>query len=256
VPAVAAALDRPAVVGHVCLVGAGPGDAGLLTVRGQRRLAQADVVVTDRLVSQSLLDGLRDVQIIDVSKTPRSPATTQERINEILIEHALAGRRVVRLKGGDPFVFGRGMEEIEACAAAGIPVEVVPGVSSAIAVPGLAGIPATHRGLAQGFTVISAHLPPDDPHSTVDWSAVARTGTTIVLLMAVHTLPEVAAALLRHGMDPALPAACVENGGTPRQRVLRGDLGRIAQIAAEQGLRAPAVTVIGQVAAFAQEVTP
>jgi histidinol-phosphate aminotransferase len=251
---VPAAVDEPAV-GHVCLVGAGPGDAGLLTVRGQRRLARADVVVTDRLGSQSLLDGLRDVQVIDVSKTPRSPATTQERINEILIEHALAGRRVVRLKGGDPFVFGRGMEEIEACAAAGIPVEVVPGVSSAIAVPGLAGIPATHRGLAQGFIVISAHLPPDDPHSTVDWSAVARTGTTIVLLMAVHTLPEVAAALLRHGMDPALPAACVENGGTPRQRVLRGDLGRIARIATEQGLRAPAVTVIGQVAAFAQEVT-
>jgi uroporphyrin-III C-methyltransferase len=247
------AVARPAVgIGLVTLVGAGPGDAGLVTVRGQRRLAEADVVVTDRLVPRSLLDELRPgVQIIDVSKTPRAPATTQDQINEILVDHALAGRRVVRLKGGDPFVFGRGMEEIEACAAAKVPVEVVPGVSSAIAVPALAGIPATHRGLSQGFTVISAHVPPGDPASTIDWGAVARAGTSIVLMMAVHTLPAVTAELLRHGLDSGTPAACVENGGTPRQRVLHGELAQIAAIAADCGLRAPAVTVIGAVAAFA-----
>ena len=241
-------------VGRVTLVGAGPGDAGLITVRGQRRLAEADVVVTDRLVPRSLLDDLRPgVQIIDVAKAPRAPATSQEQINEILVDHALAGRRVVRLKGGDPFVFGRGMEEIEACAAAKVPIEVVPGVSSAIAVPALAGIPATHRGLSQGFTVISAHVPPGDPQSTIDWAAVARAGTSIVIMMAVHTLPAVAAELLRHGLAPATPAACVENGGTSRQRVLRGELARIAGIAAEEGLRAPAVTVIGAVAVFAAD---
>ena len=252
-PQAEAAVARPAVgIGLVTLVGAGPGDAGLVTVRGQRRLAEADVVVTDRLVPRSLLDELPPgVQIIDVSKTPRAPATTQNQINEILVDHALAGRRVVRLKGGDPFVFGRGMEEIEACAAAKVPVEVVPGVSSAIAVPALAGIPATHRGLSQGFTVISAHVPPGDPASTIDWGAVARAGTSIVLMMAVHTLPAVTAELLRHGLDSGTPAACVENGGTPRQRVLHGELAQIAAIAADCGLRAPAITVIGAVAAFA-----
>jgi uroporphyrin-III C-methyltransferase len=211
------------------------------------------VVVTDRLVPVSLVDGLGpDVEVIDVAKVPGSPATSQERINELLVEHALAGRRVVRLKGGDPYVFGRGMEEVEACAAAGIAVEVVPGVSSALAVPSLAGIPVTHRGLTQGLTVVSAHVPPDDPASTVDWAAVARTGTTVVLLMAVRTLPAGTAELLRHGMPATTPAACVENGGTPRQRLLAGDLGRIAEIATNGGLRAPAVTVIGAVAAFAR----
>ena len=234
------------------LVGAGPGDAGQLTVRGQACLDEADVVVTDRLVPQSVLAALRgSVTVIDVAKTPRGPAVSQQRINELLVEHALAGRRVVRLKGGDPFVFGRGMEEVQACTAAGVAVAVVPGVTSAVAVPGLAGIPVTHRGLSQGFTVVSAHLPPGDPGSTLDWAALARTGTTLVLMMAVHTLPAVVATLLAEGMDPSTPAASVENGGTPRQRVLGGTLGEIARIAAENALRAPAVTVIGPVATLA-----
>ncbi|MDG4832845.1 Rv2231c family pyridoxal phosphate-dependent protein CobC [Solwaraspora sp. WMMD1047] len=238
--------------GSVTLVGAGPGDEGLITVRGRDRLAAADVVVTDRLVPPGLLAELAPrVRIIDVSKVPRGPATSQDRINELLVEHASAGLRVVRLKGGDPYVFGRGMEEAIACAAAGVPVEVVPGVSSAVAVPALAGIPVTHRSRSQGFAVVSAHLPPGDPGSTVDWAALARSGMTIVLLMAVRTLPEVAGALLAAGMDPDTPAASVEHGGTPRQRVLTGPLARIAEVAAEGGLRAPAVTVIGPVAAFA-----
>jgi histidinol-phosphate aminotransferase len=238
--------------GSVTLVGAGPGDEGLITVRGRDRLAAAEVVVTDRLVPPGLLAGLAPrVRVIDVSKVPRGPATSQDRINELLVQHACAGLRVVRLKGGDPYVFGRGMEEAIACAAAGVPVEVVPGVSSAVAVPALAGIPVTHRSWSQGFAVVSAHLPPGDPGSTVDWAALARSGLTIVLLMAVRTLPEVAGALLAAGMDPDTPAASVEHGGTPRQRVLTGPLEQIAEVAAEGGLRPPAVTVIGPVAAFA-----
>jgi uroporphyrin-III C-methyltransferase len=253
VPAAVPLPDRaPAGTGRVALVGAGPGDAGLITVRGSECLTAADVVVTDRLVPLSLVDGLRPgVLVVDAAKVPGSPATSQEHINRLLVDHALAGRRVVRLKGGDPYVFGRGMEEVAACAAAGVPVEVVPGVSSALAVPALAGIPVTHRGLTQGVTIVSAHVPPDDPASTVDWAAVARSGTTVVLLMAVRTLPAVAEALLRHGMPGSTPAACVENGGTPRQRVLAGTLAGIADVARDGGLRAPAVTVIGAVAAFA-----
>ncbi|WP_275581091.1 uroporphyrinogen-III C-methyltransferase [Natronosporangium hydrolyticum] len=246
-----------AELGLVTLVGAGPGDPGLVTARGRERLAEADVVVADRLVPHSLLATLRpEVRVVDVSKQPRGAFVPQERINEILIAEARAGHRVVRFKGGDPFVFGRGMEEVQACRAAGVPVEVVPGVSSAIAVPELAGVPVTHRGLTQGFTVVSAHLPPGDPGSTVDWAGVAAAGTTIVLLMAVHTLPEVTAALLAHGLDPATPAASVENGGTERQRVLTGRLADIAEVAAAHDLHAPAVTVIGEAAAFASPTPP
>ncbi|TBL28976.1 uroporphyrinogen-III C-methyltransferase [Verrucosispora sp. SN26_14.1] len=243
--------DAPAV-GRVTLVGGGPGDPGLLTRRALDRLAEADVVVADRLVPHAVLRDLRPgVRVVDVSKVPRGAFVPQEQINQILVTEAQAGHRVVRLKGGDPFVFGRGMEEVLACRAAGVPVEVVPGVSSAVAVPELAGVPVTHRGLTQGFTVLAAHLPPDDPGSTVDWAGVARSGTTIVLLMAVQTLPEVTDALLRHGMDPATAAVSVENGGTDRQRVLRGSLADIADVAAAGHLCAPAVTVIGAVAAFA-----
>ncbi|QOC92037.1 cobyrinate a,c-diamide synthase [Micromonospora craniellae] len=244
--------ESPAV-GRVTLVGAGPGDPGLLTRRALDRLAEADVVVADRLVPHVVLRDLRPgVRVVDVSKVPRGAFVPQEQINQILVTEAQAGHRVVRLKGGDPFVFGRGMEEMLACRAAGVPVAVVPGVTSAVAVPELAGVPVTHRGLTQGFTVLAAHLPPDDPGSTVDWAGVARSGTTIVLLMAVQTLPEVTATLLRHGMDPATAAVSVENGGTDRQRVLRGRLDDIADVAAAQHLCAPAVTVIGAVAAFAE----
>ncbi|WP_425413254.1 uroporphyrinogen-III C-methyltransferase [Micromonospora peucetia] len=239
------------------LVGAGPGDPGLVTRRGLDRLAEADVVVTDRLVPHELLRQLRPgVRVVDVSKIPRGAFVPQERINQILVEEARAGHRVVRLKGGDPFVFGRGMEEVQACRAAGLPVEVVPGISSAVAVPELAGVPVTHRGLTQGFTVVSAHLPPDDPGSTVDWAGVARAGTTVVLLMAVQTLPAVTAALVAHGMDPATPAASIENGATPTQRVLHGRLDDIADVAAAERLSPPAITVIGEVAAFARTAAP
>lgn len=253
-PVVETAADGALSTGLVSLVGTGPGDPGLITMRGHERLARADVVVTDRLVPAQLLSGLAPgVRVIDVSKIPRGPAADQADINTLLVAEALAGRRVVRLKGGDPFLFGRGMEEVEACAAASVPVEVVPGVTSALAVPALAGIPVTHRGLTQGVTIVTGHVPPEHPSSTVDWAAIAGSGTTIVLLMAVETLPEIACALLAHGLDPRTPAACVENGTTDQQRVLIADLAGIAEVAAEQGLRPPAVTVVGAVAQFVAE---
>ena len=236
--------------GRVVLVGGGPGDPGLLTRRGWEALTRADVVVTDRLAPLQLLDDLPDdVLVVDVAKVPRGPFVPQERINEILVEHALAGRTVVRLKGGDPYVFGRGMEEAQACAAAGVPVEVVPGVTSAVAVPALAGVPVTHRGLSQGFTVVSGHVPPGDPRSTLDWGALARGGTTLVLLMAVQTLPEIAAELLAQGMDPATPVACVQDGGLAGQLVERGSLDQAGDLAGK--VRAPAVVVVGAEAGLA-----
>jgi uroporphyrin-III C-methyltransferase len=232
-------------------VGGGPGDPGLLTRRGWERLAEADVVVVDRLAPLAALEGLRDdVVVVDVSKVPRGNFTPQERINAVLVEHALAGRVVVRLKGGDPFVLGRGMEELEASAEAGIEVEVVPGVTSAVAVPGLAGIPVTHRGLSQGFTVVSGHVPPGDPRGSVGWASLARSGTTLVCLMAVDNLPLIATELLAGGLPADTPVACIQEGGLPGQRVVRTDLGRVVTEGA--GVRSPAVVVIGAVAAMAR----
>ena len=236
--------------GRVVLVGGGPGDPGLLTRRGYERLAEADVVLVDRLAPLAVLDGLHpDVEVVDVAKVPRGRFTPQEAINELLVQHALAGRVVVRLKGGDPFVFGRGMEEAQACAAAGVDVEVVPGVTSAVAAPGLAGVPLTHRGVSQGFTVVSGHLPPGHPQSSVDWGALARSGTTIVCLMAVATMPHIAAELVASGLRPGAPVAVVEDGGLPTQRVLRSSLSDVTAMMAAQRVRAPAVIVIGEVAA-------
>ncbi|GGL85215.1 uroporphyrinogen-III C-methyltransferase [Nakamurella endophytica] len=237
--------------GRVVLVGGGPGDPGLITVAGLEAVRRADVVVADRLAPLAVLDEVRPgTEIVDVAKIPGGNATPQEAINALLVRHALAGRVVVRLKGGDNFVFGRGGEEWQACAAAGVPVDVVPGLSSAVAGPALAGIPITHRTLNQGFTVVSAHVPPGDPRSTLDWAALARTGTALVVLMGVGTLPAVTAALVRHGLDPATPAATVADAGLPGQRTVRGTVGDIAARTAAEGLRAPAVTVIGTVAAF------
>jgi uroporphyrin-III C-methyltransferase/precorrin-2 dehydrogenase/sirohydrochlorin ferrochelatase len=234
--------------GRVVLVGGGPGDPDLITVRGMRALREADVVVADRLGPRSLLDDLPDgVEVIDVGKSPRGQAAKQEDIIALLISRARAGDVVVRLKGGDPFIFGRGGEELLGCAEAGIECSVVPGVSSAIAVPGLAGIPLTHRGLAQEFVVASGHLPPGHPGSTVDWTRLGSGSATVVLLMAVHTLPAIADALLAAGRDPDTLVACVQEGGTPAQRVLVSTLELVAKAAAEFALAAPAVIVIGEV---------
>ncbi|MCR4515007.1 uroporphyrinogen-III C-methyltransferase [Aeromicrobium sp. 50.2.37] len=235
-------------VGDVVLVGAGPGDPDLMTVGGLRTLAEADVVVTDRLVPLAALDAVRpDAQVVDVAKIPGGRSTGQDAIDALLVEHALAGRRVVRLKGGDPFVFGRGGEEAIACARAGVPVRVLPGVTSSVSGPALAGIPVTHRGLTQGFTVVSGHVPPDHPDSTVDWKALASTGTTIVVLMGVRTLGAIAEALVSGGLDPDTPAAVVADAGLPSQRRVDGTVATIARVAADAGIGAPAVTVVGRV---------
>jgi uroporphyrin-III C-methyltransferase len=244
--------DRPAPgTGEVILVGGGPGNLELLTLGGLAAIRRADVIVTDRLAPLAALDQARpDALVIDVAKIPRGASTSQERINRVLVEHAAAGRTVVRFKGGDSFVLGRGGEEWQACAEAGIPVTVLPGVSSATAAPAMAGIPLTHRDLTQGFTVVSGHLPPDDPGSTLDWRALAASRTTLVILMGVATLPAITAALLRHGLSAATPALTVADAGLPGQFTVRGTLADIAQRSHAEGIRPPAVTVIGAVAGF------
>jgi len=235
--------------GSVVLVGGGPGDPGLITVAGLSAVRGADVVVTDRLAPLAVLDEApAHAEVIDVAKIPRGAFTSQERINELLVEHARAGKRVVRLKGGDPFVFGRGGEEWQACAEAGIPVEVIPGVSSALAGPALAGVPLTHRTLTQGFTVVSGHLPPGDPGSTLDWGALARSGTTLVVLMGIATLPAITAELVAQGLPPTTPAVTVMDAGLPAQRAVSATVADIAVVGEAAGVRAPAVTVIGPVA--------
>ena len=239
------------VPGRVLLVGGGPGDAGLITVAGLAAVRAADVVVHDRLAPLAVLDQVRvGAEIIDVAKVPGGASTPQEEINRLVVQHALAGRTVVRLKGGDNFVFGRGGEEWQACELAGIQVRVIPGVSSALAVPALAGIPLTHRTANHGFTVITGHVPPGDPRSMLDYAALARSGTALVVMMGVANLAPIAAALIAAGMEPATPAATVADGSLPGQRTVRAPLRDIAAATREAGIRAPAISVIGSVAAF------
>ncbi len=243
---VAATATTDRTTGRVVLVGGGPGPLGLLTIAGLEAVRTADVLVCDRLAPLAALEQAKPgAEVVHVGKIPRGEFTPQEQINAILVDRALAGRRVVRLKGGDNFVFGRGGEEWNACVEAGIPVEVVPGVSSSIAVPALAGIPLTHRSLTQGFVVVSGHVTPEDPRSDIDWDALARLGLTIVILMGVAALPQITARLLRAGLDPATPAASIADGGMPSQRLVRGDLATLPAAAAAEDIGAPAVTVIG-----------
>lgn len=243
-------MTAPSAPGTVTLVGGGPGDPDLLTVAGVRALATADVVLVDHLAPD--VSGLvrAGTEVIDVGKTPHGPATPQDEINRLLVAHARAGRHVVRLKGGDPFVFGRGGEEYLACAAAGVRVAVVPGVTSAVAAPELAGIPVTHRGTSQGFTVVSGHVPPGDPRSDLDWASLARTRTTLVILMGVGHLAAITAALIEGGLGDDTPAAIVSRAASPAMTVVRGTVGSLAALAASAAIRPPAVTVIGDVAAL------
>jgi uroporphyrin-III C-methyltransferase / precorrin-2 dehydrogenase / sirohydrochlorin ferrochelatase len=232
----------------VVLVGGGPGDPDLITVRGRRVLAEADVVVADRLGPRGLLDELAsDVEIIDASKIPYGRSLAQEAINEVLIERAKAGKSVVRLKGGDPFVFGRGFEEMLACAEAGVPCSVVPGVTSAISVPALAGIPVTHRGVAHEFTVVSGHVAPDSPRSLVDWAALGRMRGTLVVLMGLERLGAIARVLMENGRDAATPVAVIQEGTMPGERRLTTVLGEVEREVAGAGFRPPAIIVIGPV---------
>jgi len=244
----AVADTAPAPVG-VALVGGGPGDPDLITVRGRRLLGRADVVVADHLAPQELLDELGPhVEVIDASKLPYGRAMAQQAINETLIDRAKAGKFVVRLKGGDPYVFGRGFEELQACAAAGVPVTVVPGITSAIAVPSSAGVPVTHRGVTHEFVVVSGHVAPDHPDSLTDWSALARLRGTLVLLMAVERIQQFADALLAGGRPADTPVVVVQEGTRRTQRILRADLQTVAARVREEQIRPPAIIVIGPVA--------
>lgn len=239
----------------VALVGGGPGDPGLITVRGRQLLAQADVVVADRLAPRALLDELApDVELIDAAKVPYGRSLAQEAINDVLVDRARQGKFVVRLKGGDPFVFGRGGEEMIACARAGIPVLVVPGITSAVAVPASAGVPVTHRGVSQEFHVVSVHVAPDDPQSTVDWPAMARSQGTLVLLMGVERLSKVTEALLRDGRSPETPVMVVQDGTLPTQRAVVAPLSTVADRVSAAGIRPPAIIIVGDVVKVGQEV--
>jgi uroporphyrin-III C-methyltransferase / precorrin-2 dehydrogenase / sirohydrochlorin ferrochelatase len=234
--------------GTVTLIGAGPGDPELITVKGRRLIATATVVVFDHLAPGLLLDELGpNVEVVDASKLPYGPQKAQDEINQILVDRARAGHTVVRLKGGDPYVFGRGGEEVLACAAAGVAVTVVPGVTSAFAVPAAAGIPVTHRGVTHEVVVVSGHLPPGHPTSLVDWPAIARLRGTVCVLMGLKNLEAIAAALVAGGRDPVTPAAVVQDGTTVHQRVVRAPLDEIATAVGRAGLHAPAVVVIGAV---------
>jgi uroporphyrin-III C-methyltransferase/precorrin-2 dehydrogenase/sirohydrochlorin ferrochelatase len=239
----------------VALVGGGPGAPGLITVRGRQLLAEADVVITDRLAPRELLAELPpDVQVIDAGKVPYGRAMSQEEINEALVTHAREGQFVVRLKGGDPFVFGRGGEEMLACLRAGIPVTVVPGVSSAVGVPTAAGLPVTHRGTAHDFHVISVHVPPDDDQSAVDWEALAKSGGTVVLMMAVERIGAVARSLMRYGARGTSPVSVIADGTMPTQRTIYSTLEEVERHVTDEGIRPPAVVVIGEVVTIAAEL--
>jgi uroporphyrin-III C-methyltransferase/precorrin-2 dehydrogenase/sirohydrochlorin ferrochelatase len=234
--------------GTVALVGGGPGHPELITVLGRRLLAEADVVVVDKLAPRALLTELDPaVEVIDAGKAPHAHNLTQAEINALIVDRALAGQRVVRLKGGDPFVFGRGGEEALACVRAGVPFRVVPGVTSAVAVPAWAGIPVTHRGITQDFAVVSAHLDPSQPGATVDWAALATGPGTLVLLMAVAHLDLVATELIKRGRPATTPVAVISDGTMPDQQVLSCKLGDLADEQARPSVQSPAVVVVGEV---------
>jgi uroporphyrin-III C-methyltransferase / precorrin-2 dehydrogenase / sirohydrochlorin ferrochelatase len=242
--------------GQVALVGGGPGDPGLITVRGRRLLAEADVVVVDRLAPRALLAELDPaVEVVDVGKTPHGAGPTQPDISALLVDRALAGKRVVRLKGGDPFVLGRGGEEVLACVRAGVPVQVVPGVTSAVAGPAAAGIPVTHRGVAADFAVVSGHVEPGPgAGSVIDWQALADGPATLVLLMALDRLGAAAAELVARGRPGGTPVAVVRRATLPDQQVLVATLDTVAAEVARAGLRPPAVVVVGQVVALREHL--
>ena len=244
--------ETPGVVrGGVALVGGGPGDPELITVRGRRLLAHADVVVADRLAPPELLAELPpQVEVIDAAKIPYGRAMAQDAINAVMVERAKAGKFVVRLKGGDPFVFARGYEEMLACADAGIPVTVVPGVTSATAVPALAGVPVTHRSVTHEFVVVSGHVAPGHPESLVNWDALAALSGTIVLLMAVERIELFADALRKGGRPADTPVLVVQSGSTAAERTLRATLADAPKRIREEGIRPPAIIVIGTVAGF------
>lgn len=236
-------------IGKVYLVGAGPGDPDLITRKGLRLIQAADVIVHDRLIPMELLDEARvDAELINAGKRPTKHRLSQDTINEVIVAHALLGKSVVRLKGGDPFVFGRGSEEAIYCWYAGVPVEVVPGISSSYAVPAYGGVPLTHRHVSRSFTVITGHAADD-----IEYEALAKLGGTIVILMGVRTLPEILGRLRNAGLDADTPALSIEWGTTPEQRIVEGTASTLPDLALEANIRPPAITVVGEVVRLRNE---
>jgi uroporphyrinogen III methyltransferase/synthase len=249
-------LSAPASPGTVHLAGAGPGDPGLLTVRARELIATVDVILYDRLVGPGIIDGARaDAQLVFVGKEGGGEAVPQEETERLMVEHATAGRSVLRLKGGDPFVFGRGGEEALTLRAAGIPFEIVPGITAGIAAPAYAGIPVTHRGLSGAVALITGHRRRDGgPVQELDWDALAAFPGTLVFYMGVRELERIAASLIERGRSPQEPVAVIQDGTLPTQRTVRGTLQDIVGRVAREGVRPPSVTVVGPVAALGEEL--
>ncbi len=237
--------------GSVTLIGGGPGAWDLITVRGMQALKEADVILTDHLGPAENLEMLCDIrtkEIIDVAKLPYSRQVSQGKINALLVTYAQEGKRVARLKGGDPYVFGRGYEELRYCREHGIEVSVIPGVTSAVSVPAAVDIPITQRGMTHSFTVVSGHLPPGHPKSLVNWAALAQSGGTIVVLMGVRNVEAITRTLIDEGADSDTPAAVISSGTTEQQLSARATLATLAQVMREKHISNPAVYVIGEVA--------
>ena len=241
-------------IGKVYLIGAGPGDPDLITRKGLRHIQTADVIIYDRLIPIELLDEAQpSAEIIDAGKKPQKHRLSQDEITATLIDRALKGNKVVRLKGGDPLVFGRGSEEALACHNYGIYFEIVPGISSSYAVPAYAGIPLTHRHVSSSFTVITGHEDPTKPETSINYEALAHIGGTIVILMGVKRLPEITEQLITHGLNSQTPSATIEWGTIQHQRTFVGTVGTIAGIAQENHVQPPAITVIGDVVKLREE---
>ncbi len=240
-------------VGKAYLVGAGAGHPDLITVKGLRLVQSADIILYDRLVPRELLDDARpDAELVFVGKRPGHHPKPQREINRLLIEQVALGKQVVRLKGGDPFVFGRGGEEAIALRAADLPFEIVPGISSSIAAPAYAGIPLTQKNVASGFALVAGHETPDKPSSTTDWAAMAHV-PTLVVLMGLKKLPEVVAVLLEHGKEPDTPTALISRATTNEQKIICGTLATIVAQAEREKLPTPAITIVGEVVRFAEQ---
>lgn len=238
--------------GKAYLVGAGSGHPDLITVKGLKLVQSADLILYDRLIPRELLDEVRpDAQLIFVGKRAGHHPKPQDEINRILLEQVALGKQVVRLKGGDPFVFGRGGEEAIALAAAGLAFEIVPGISSSIAAPAYAGIPLTQKGVATGFALVTGHETPDKPNSTTDWAAMAHV-PTLVVLMGLTKLPDVVAALLENGKDPNTPTALLGRATTNEQKVIIGTLSTVSALAKKEKILTPAITIVGEVVQFAE----
>lgn len=241
-------------IGKVYLIGAGPGDPDLITRKGLRHIQSADVIIYDRLIPVELLDEARpDAELIDAGKKPQKHRLSQDSINDTILDRALKGNKVVRLKGGDPLIFGRGSEEALACHSYGIYFEIVPGISSSYAVPAYAGIPLTHRRVSSSFTVITGHEDPTKPETSINYQALANIGGTIVILMGVKNLPHITDQLIAHGIDPKTPSATIEWGTSQHQRTFIGTVGTIATVAQENHVQPPAITVIGDVVNLREE---